>query len=44
METAVKLVQNGRGARRRWTAEQKLAVLQEWKTGVPLGSSVGNTL
>ncbi|WP_447974103.1 transposase [Nitrospira sp. Kam-Ns4a] len=36
METAVKLVQNGRGTRRRWTAEQKLTVLQEWKNGVPL--------
>jgi transposase-like protein len=36
METAVKTVQNGRGRRRRWPAEQKLAVMQEWQTGVPL--------
>ena len=37
METAVRPVQNnGRGVRRRWNAEQKLAVLQEWKNGVPL--------
>src|SRR3989442_12167702 len=35
METAVKPVQNGRGRKRRWPAEQKLAVLQEWKNGVP---------
>jgi transposase-like protein len=36
METAVKPVQNGRGRKRRWPAEQKLAILQEWKNGVPL--------
>jgi hypothetical protein len=36
METVVRPVQNGRGGRRRWNAEQKLAVLQEWKNGVPL--------
>ena len=36
METAVKPVQNGRGRKRQWPAEQKLAVLQEWKNGVPL--------
>lgn len=36
METAMKPVQNGRGRRRRWPAEQKLTVLQEWQTGVPL--------
>ena len=36
METAVRPVHNGRGGRRRWTPEQKLTVLQEWKTGVPL--------
>jgi len=37
METAVRPVQNnGRGMRRRWNSEQKLAVLQEWKNGVPL--------
>ena len=28
--------QTGRGRRRRWSADQKLAVLQEWQTGVPL--------
>jgi hypothetical protein len=33
METGVKLVQNGHRARRRRTAKQKLAVLQEWKNG-----------
>jgi transposase-like protein len=33
METAMKPVRNGR---RRWSAEQKLAVLQEWRNGVPL--------
>jgi transposase-like protein len=37
METAVRPAQNnGRGVRRRWNAEQKLAVLQEWKNGAPL--------
>ncbi len=36
MDTAVKSVQTGRGRRRRWSAEQKLTVLQEWQTGVPL--------
>lgn len=36
METAIKPVQNGRGRKRRWPAEQKLAVLQEWRNGVPL--------
>jgi transposase-like protein len=36
METVMKPVQNGRGGRRRWSGEQKLAVLQEWKNGVPL--------
>ena len=29
MDSAVKPVQNGRG--RRWNAEQKLTVLQEWQ-------------
>ena len=29
MDSAVKPVQNGRG--RRWSAEQKLTVLQEWQ-------------
>jgi putative transposase len=29
METVLKSVQNGRGQRRRWSAEQKLTVLQE---------------
>ena len=36
METPGKPVQNGRGRKRRWSAEQKLALLQEWKNGVPL--------
>ena len=36
MDTAVKPVQTGRGRRRRWSAEQKLIVLQEWQTGIPL--------
>jgi transposase-like protein len=36
METAGRPVHNGRGGRRRWTPEQRLTVLQEWKTGVPL--------
>ena len=36
MDTAVKPVQNGRGRRRPWSAEQKLTVLQEWQTGIPL--------
>ena len=36
METAVRPVQSGRGRRGRWPADQKLAVLQEWRTGVPL--------
>ena len=34
MDTAVKPVQTGRG--RRWSAEQKLIVLQEWQTGISL--------
>ena len=29
-------VQSGRGGRRRWSGEQHLGVLQEWKTGVPV--------
>jgi len=36
MDTAVKPVQTGRGRRRQWSAEQKLTVLQEWQTGIPL--------
>lgn len=36
METALKPVQDGRSRKRRWSAEQKLAVLQEWRNGVPL--------
>ncbi len=36
METAMKPVQSGRGRRGRWPAEQKLAMLQEWRSGVPL--------
>lgn len=35
MDTVMKPVQTGRG-RRRWSSEQKLAVLQEWQTGIPL--------
>lgn len=31
MDAAVTPVQNGRGRRRRWNAEQKLTVLQEWQ-------------
>ena len=34
METAVMPVQ--RGSRKRWNAEQKLAVLREWKEGLPV--------
>ena len=34
METTVLPVQNGR-KRGRWSAEQKLAVLQEWHQGIP---------
>ena len=33
METAVKPVHDGRSRKRRWPAEQKLAVLPEWKNG-----------
>ncbi|TKS57971.1 MAG: hypothetical protein EWM72_03327 [Nitrospira sp.] len=36
MDTVMKPVQNGRGRRRRWSAEQKLTVLQEWQSGLPL--------
>ena len=36
MDIAVKPVQTGRGRRRRWSAEQKLLVLPEWQTGIPL--------
>ncbi len=36
METGVKPVQSGRGRRGRWPSEQKLAMLQEWRSGVPL--------
>ena len=36
MDTVMKPVQNGRGRRRQWSAEQKLTVLQEWQTGIPL--------
>ena len=32
----MKPVQTGRGRRRRWSAEQKLIVLQEWQTGIRL--------
>jgi hypothetical protein len=33
----MKPVQNARGRRRQWSSEQKLTVLQEWQTEVPLG-------
>lgn len=36
MDTVMKPVQTGRGRRRRWSSEQKLTVLQEWQTGIPL--------
>lgn len=36
MDTAVKVVQTGRCRRRQWSGEQKLTVLQEGQTGVPL--------
>jgi hypothetical protein len=36
MNMAVKPVPAGRGRRRRWSADQKLTVQQEWHTGVPL--------
>jgi transposase-like protein len=36
MDTVMKPTQNGRGRRRQWSGEQKLTVLQEWQTGVPL--------
>ena len=36
MDTVMKPIQNGRGRRRQWSGEQKLTVLQEWQTGVPL--------
>jgi transposase-like protein len=36
MNIAVKPVPAGRGRRRRWSADQKLTVRQEWQTGVPL--------
>ena len=32
----MKPVKTGRGRRRQWSADQKLTVLQEWQTGVPL--------
>jgi transposase-like protein len=35
-EATINPVQNGRGRKRRWPAEQKLAVLQEWKNGILL--------
>ena len=35
METTMKPVREGRGQRRRWSAEQKLTVLQEWQAGIP---------
>jgi len=36
METMVAKPERTRGRKGRWPAEQKLAVLQEWKNGVPL--------
>lgn len=36
MDTAEKPVQNSRGRRRLWSAEQKLTVLQEWQAGITL--------
>ncbi len=36
MDIAVKPVQTGNGRRRRWSADQKLTVLPERQTGVPL--------
>ncbi len=36
MESVVKPVQGGRGRRGRWPVDEKLAVLQEWRTGVLL--------
>jgi hypothetical protein len=42
METVMKPVQNGRGRRRRWSAEQKLAVLQEWQADLPPINQVGS--
>ena len=39
MEFMMNTVRSGRGERRRWSGEQNLAVLQEWKVGVPLEES-----
>ncbi|MGH7870200.1 MAG: transposase [Candidatus Dormibacteraceae bacterium] len=36
METAVMPGQNGSKKRGRWSAERKLAVLQEWQQGLPV--------
>ena len=36
MENGAKVVQGSRGRRGRWPAEQKLAALQEWRSGTPL--------
>ena len=36
IDITVKPVQTGRGRRCRWSADQKLTVLPEWQTGVPL--------
>lgn len=43
MEFMMNTVQSGRGVRRRWSDEQNLAVLQEWKAGVPLKKPAGHT-
>lgn len=36
METGIMPGQNGSSRRGRWSAEKKLAVLQEWQQGMPL--------
>ena len=43
MEFMMNTVQSGRGGRRRWSDEQNLAVLQEWKAGVPLEEACRHT-
>jgi len=36
MGATIESVQNGRGRKRQGPAEQRLAILQEWKNGIPL--------
>jgi transposase-like protein len=36
MDIAVRQGRTGRGRRRRWNGDQKVTVLQEWQTGVPM--------